>query len=56
MAYVEANPDVASAVVEILGATPLQVEHSLTLEGLSQSRYPIVLMAMPVNASQPQVA
>ncbi len=55
MAYVEANPDVASAVVEILGATPLQVEHSLTLEGLSQSRYPIVLMAMPVNASQPQV-
>ncbi|KKW52360.1 histidine kinase, partial [Pantoea ananatis] len=33
MAYVEANPDVASAVVEILGATPLQVEHSLTPEG-----------------------
>ena len=55
MAYVEANPDVASAVVEILGATPLQVEHSLTLEGLSQPRYPLLLMAMPVDASQSQV-
>ncbi len=55
MAYVEANPDVASAVVEILGATPLQVEHSLTLEGLSQPRYPLLLMAMPVDASKSQV-
>lgn len=55
IAYVEANPTVARAALEMLSATPLQIDYSETLEGLSEAHYPLLLMAMPVNVSQHQL-
>lgn len=53
IAYVEADANVASAALEMLSATPLQIDYSETLEGLKESHYPLLLMAMPVGISQP---
>ncbi|WP_336748681.1 two-component sensor histidine kinase BarA [Pantoea vagans] len=55
IAYVEADANVASAALEMLSATPLQIDYSETLEGLKASHYPLLLMAMPVSISQPEL-
>lgn len=55
IAYVEADANVASAALEMLSATPLQIDYSETLEGLKASHYPLLLMAMPVGISQPEL-
>jgi len=55
IAYVEADANVASAALEMLSATPLQIDYSETLEGLKASHYPLLLMAMPVDISQPEL-
>ncbi|MDH2068118.1 two-component sensor histidine kinase BarA [Pantoea sp. GD03673] len=55
IAYVEADANVASAALEMLSATPLQIDYSETLEGLKASHYPLLLMAMPVDTSQPEL-
>ncbi|MCX3311485.1 two-component sensor histidine kinase BarA [Pantoea vagans] len=55
IAYVEADANVASAALEMLSATPLQIDYSETLEGLKESHYPLLLMAMPVGISQPEL-
>ena len=55
IAYVEANPVVARAALEMLSATPLQIDYSETLEGLNEAHYPLLLMAMPVTISQHQL-
>lgn len=55
IAYVEANTRVAKTVLKMLSMTPLQIDYSETLEGLSEDHYPLLLMAMPVNVSQHQL-
>ncbi|MEB6222608.1 two-component sensor histidine kinase BarA [Pantoea anthophila] len=55
IAYVEADATVARAALEMLSATPLQIDYSETLEGLPASHYPLLLMAMPVSISQPEL-
>ncbi|WP_337011986.1 two-component sensor histidine kinase BarA [Pantoea sp. AS142] len=55
IAYVEADAIVANAALEMLSATPLQIDYSATLEGLKASHYPLLLMAMPVGISQPEL-
>lgn len=55
IAYVETDANVASAALEMLSATPLQIDYSETLEGLKASHYPLLLMAMPVGISQPEL-
>ncbi|MGK3144232.1 two-component sensor histidine kinase BarA [Pantoea sp. C2G6] len=55
IAYVEADATVARAALEMLSATPLQIDYSETLEGLKERHYPLLLMAMPVTISQPEL-
>ncbi|WP_292987642.1 two-component sensor histidine kinase BarA [Pantoea sp.] len=55
IAYVEADANVASPALEMLSATPLQIDYSETLEGLKEPHYPLLLMAMPIDISQPEL-
>ena len=55
LAYVEANPAAAQAALDILSATPLTVSYSLTLEGLTEARYDMLLMSLPVSQSTDSV-
>ena len=52
LAYVESHPAAAKAVLEMLGATPLQVHYSSTLEGLGDERFNTLLVGMPVNVTR----
>ncbi|RPD98953.1 two-component sensor histidine kinase BarA [Candidatus Pantoea deserta] len=52
MAYVEAHDASADAALKMLRVTPLQVEYSKTLAGLSEPHYPLLLVGVPVNITQ----
>ena len=49
LAYIEANPAAAQATLDMLGSTPLQVSYSLTLEGLTDARYDMLLVGIPIS-------
>ncbi|MGD8108453.1 two-component sensor histidine kinase BarA [Pantoea sp. FN0302] len=55
LAYVEANPAAAQAALDILSAMPLTVSYSLTLEGLTETRYDMLLIGLPVCQSSDSV-
>ncbi|AIR85209.1 histidine kinase [Pantoea sp. BL1] len=53
LAYIEPHAAVAKAVQEMLSITPLQVQHFTSLEALPDTRFPLLLMGLPVNDPHP---
>lgn len=52
MAYVEANPAAAQATLDMLSATSMNVSYSTSVRGLTEARYDVLLMGIPVLQRQ----
>ena len=55
LAYVEANPAAAQATLDNLSLMPLIVSYSLTLEGLADAHYDMLLIGLPISQSTESV-